>query len=367
MNKISLIFTAIIIFLVLSTMAFINLAPQFGAKPSGKHLDTISQSNHYDNGQFVNLIETRMDYSLSNIWGMLKESMRAKNTTPKAILGTYFNTPKSMPGDSNVMITWFGHSAILLEIEGKKLFLDPMLGPYASPVPIFGKRFKNNPPFDLETLPPIDAVLFSHDHYDHLDYYTIKMIRDKVHHFYTPLGLGSHLKAWGVSPDKITELDWWDQVQFEQFTFTATPARHFSGRGTNDSNKTLWASWVIGSMNHNIYFSGDSGYGPHFKEIGERLGPFDFAMMECGQYNERWAPIHMMPEETVQATLDVQAAAMMPIHWGGFSLAPHKWIEPAERVSKAASLVNLKLVTPRIGEAFMLMEELPQSTWWQEY
>ncbi|HCX21093.1 MAG: hypothetical protein CMB80_20145 [Flammeovirgaceae bacterium] len=365
--KVLAIIASVIIVFVVAVMAFIKFAPQFGAKPSGEHLQKIAQSSHYEKDQFVNLIETKMDMSFSNSWGMLKESLSSKNTSPKEELDTFFGTEKPAANDSNIVVTWYGHSALLLEIEGKKIFLDPMLGPYASPVPIFGKRFKNAPTFDFDNIPQLDAVIYSHDHYDHLDYYTIKRIKDKVGHFYTPLGLGSHLKAWGVPEEKITELDWWDEARFGQFTFTATPARHFSGRGTDDRNKTLWASWVIQGEYNKIYFSGDGGYGPHFKEIGERMGPFDFAMMECGQYNERWEPIHMMPEQTVQASLDVKTKSMMPIHWGGFSLAPHEWFEPAERVAKAASEVNLELVTPKIGKAFSLSEDLPHGQWWEGY
>ncbi|MEQ8471553.1 MAG: MBL fold metallo-hydrolase [Marinoscillum sp.] len=359
------IFLSIIFLFILSIMAFVNLAPQFGEVPSGSHLELISQSTNYSKKEFINQIETKMDNSPSNFWGMIKEYSAAKNTAPSKPITTKLDEQKRI-NDSSAVFTWYGHSTILMELEGKKIFFDPMLGPAASPVSFFANRFKNTPPLDLQSLGEIDVVIFSHDHYDHLDYPTIKAIKDKVGHFYTPLGLGAHLKAWGVPATNITELDWWEEAEFGSFTFTATPARHFSGRGFS-RNKTQWASWVVKGTELQIYFSGDSGYGPHFKEIGEKFGAFDFAMMECGQYNERWEAIHMMPEQTVQASLDINAKKMMPIHWAAFTLAPHEWYQPAERVSKAALENNMTLITPEVGETFVLGPDMPATKWWQQY
>lgn len=346
-------------------MAFINWAPQFGAQPSGDHLHKISLSSNYQDDHFSNLIDTRLSYSLSNYWGMIREYASAKNTAPNNPIPTHFGESASYFPDSSLIVTWFGHSAILLEVDGKRIFLDPMLGPNASPISFFGKRFKNVPPIDLETIDTLDAVIFSHDHYDHLDYYTISRLHTKVKHFYTPLGVGSHLQAWGVPADKISELDWWGHSSFGDFRLTATPARHFSGRSIGDANKTLWASWVIESPSHRIYFSGDSGYGPHFQQIGEKMGPFDFALIECGQYNDRWADIHMMPEQSIQASLDVKAKIVMPIHWGAFTLAPHEWTDPIERAIKAAEANNVHLITPEIGLPFSPDSASPDRKWWQ--
>lgn len=353
--------------LFIFAMAFIKFAPQFGARPSGAHLEKISMSPNYKRHQFENLIETKIDYSVSNMGGMLSDMFSSKNTTPSRSLPTRFNEPgSSIPTDSTLLVTWFGHSAILLELEGKRIFLDPMLGPAASPIPfLFGKRFKNDPIADLKLIGRLDAVILSHDHYDHLDYATIKTIKDQVGHFYSPLGVGSHLKAWGVDSASITELDWWESVEMDHIRISATPARHFSGRGISDGNKTQWASWVIKGSHHTLYFSGDSGYGPHFKDIGEKHGPFDLTLLECGQYNERWEPIHMMPEQTAQAHLDLGGNVLMPIHWGAFSLAPHSWYEPAERLSIAAEEKKIQLITPVIGERFSLRDSLPASKWWQ--
>jgi len=270
--------------------------------------------------------------------------------------------------DTVTRITWFGHSAFLLEIEGKNILIDPMFGDTPSPHPWLGrKRFTNGLPIEIEKLPVIDAVIFSHDHYDHLDYGSIQKLKTKVNHFYTPLGLGMHLIEWGVPRETIHELNWWDEIQHEELTFKCAPARHFSGRGLGDRFSTLWASWVITGKDHNIYFSGDSGYAQHFKTIGEKYGPFDFAMMECGQYDQRWSEIHMMPEETAQAAMDLNAKTFMPIHWGAFVLALHTWKDPIERVTKKAAELGIPITTPRIGEPILLqVDEKPHSRWWEE-
>ncbi len=242
-----------------------------------------------------------------------------------------------------------------------------MLGPAAAPHVFLGpNRFNKELPIAIEDLPEIDAVIFSHDHYDHLDHPTILKIKDKVGHFYVPLGLGSHLKSWGVSENKITELKWWDEVDFEGLKFVCTPARHFSGRGLTNRNTTLWASWVIQGNHHNIYFSGDGGYWSGFKEIGDKYGPFDLCMMECGAYNEMWHNIHMMPEETAQATLDLQGRLLMPIHWGAFNLSLHDWDDPAKRVSVKAKELGLPLLTPIIGEEVIIPSYIPNNNWWTD-
>jgi L-ascorbate metabolism protein UlaG (beta-lactamase superfamily) len=246
------------------------------------------------------------------------------------------------------------------------LLLDPMFGRSPSPFPIFGpKRYSVKLPIEIEELPTIDAVIFSHDHYDHLDYGSIRKLKAKVKQFIVPLGVAGHLVRWGVDPKIIQEHDWWDEFTFRGLTLASTPARHFSGRGLGGRDTSLWCSWVILSEDTRIFFSGDSGYGPHFKEIGSKYGPFDLTLMECGQYNERWAGIHMMPEETVQAHLDVQGKLMIPIHWGAFTLALHSWSDPVERAVKAAKQLGSAIATPRIGETVSIgAAEYPNSTWW---
>jgi L-ascorbate metabolism protein UlaG (beta-lactamase superfamily) len=242
-----------------------------------------------------------------------------------------------------------------------------MFGRAPTPFPIFGlKRYSKGLPFMIEDLPSIDVVIISHDHYDHLDYGSIRKIKEMVKQFIVPLGVGSHLEKWGVNPASIIE-DWWNEIKIEGLTIASTPARHFSGRSLTDRNATLWCSWVIKGENTNIFFSGDSGYGPHFIEIGAKYGPFDLTLMECGQYDRRWAAIHMTPEEAVQAQLDVKGKMMIPIHWGAFTLALHDWTDPIDRVTKAAETQNLAISTPRIGETvYISSEDYPRNMWWSK-
>jgi L-ascorbate metabolism protein UlaG (beta-lactamase superfamily) len=360
-----LILATLVVIFIIAYQLFMRFAPQIGAPPSGVHLEQLKTSENYTDGIFVNQIPTNMNFSLVEGLKITWDIITAKGTTPSAPLPTRFSSELALP-DTLPRLTWFGHSAFLLEVEGKRILIDPMLGPASSPLPIFGKRFPYEQPIDFGTITDIDAVIFSHDHYDHLDYYTIQKIKEEVGHFYVPLGVGSHLRRWGVAEEDITELDWWDETQFEEFTLVATPARHFSGRGTGDRAKTLWASWVIKGQNNAIYFSGDGGYGPHFEEIGDRYGPFDFAMIECGQYNEKWAAIHMMPEESVQAGIDLKAEVIMPIHWGAFSLALHPWKEPANRLDKAINKLGVKAVYPYIGEPMVVGRDFPTHLWWRD-
>ena len=250
-------------------------------------------------------------------------------------------------------------------MENLNIFIDPMLGDVPAPHPLLGsKRFQKELPISIDSLPKIDVVLISHDHYDHLDYGSIVKLKDQVTKFYVPLGIKAHLTSWGVSEEKITEFDWWESITYNGIEFVATPARHFSGRGFKRNN-TLWSSWVIKSEKNAIFFSGDSGYGKHFKDIGEKYGPFDFAMMECGQYNEQWAHIHMTPEETIQACVDVNTKLMMPIHWGSFKLALHTWDDPIVRASAKAKELNINISTPKVGEAIVLNGKgFPSEKWW---
>jgi L-ascorbate metabolism protein UlaG (beta-lactamase superfamily) len=214
-------------------------------------------------------------------------------------------------------------------------------------------------------LPPLDIVLLSHDHYDHLDHGSILKLKAKAKHFVVPLGVAAHLVKWGVAASRITELDWWETATVDGVFLAAAPARHFSGRGLRDRDKTLWCSWVLKSGEQSVYFGGDSGYDTHFKEIGQKYGPFDLTMLECGQYNEAWQYIHMMPEQTAQAHLDLRGNVLMPTHWGAFSLALHPWQEPIDRLSKAAQDLNITLATPLIGQRWNPLAQVPQTQWWK--
>lgn len=352
--------------LFIGIFTFIKTAPQFGSAPSGAHIEKISKSANYGKDQFQNLILTKMDLDFKSGMGVMYDWIfKTGKREPEGALPVEFNNNDHHQSDTLSMITWYGHSAILLELDGKRLLIDPMLGNAASPVSFMTKRFEYEAPIELESITEIDAVILSHDHYDHLDYQSIMKLKDKVGHFYTPLGVGSHLQKWGIKASNITELDWWETASIDQIQIVATPARHFSGRGISDRNKTQWASWVIVGESEKIYFSGDSGYGPHFKEIGDKYGPFDFAMMECGQYNEKWEAIHMLPEQTIQASLDVQSKLMMPIHWSAFNLSLHSWTDPVERALKAAQLQKVNIITPQIGKRFSPGLNEENDTWWR--
>ena len=360
-----------LLILVLIVVLFINLSPQFGGKASKAQKASYQKSKQYKDGVFVNTNEVQLDMSLKDMATSLLGYFKGQaNTKPKENINVAKIDSLALANyKGKTRFIWFGHSTFLVQMENKTLLIDPMFGKVPAPLDQLGsERFSKELPIAIEKLPAIDAVLISHDHYDHLDYGSIQALKDKVKHFYTPLGVGVHLEAWGISKTKITELDWWQAHDFYDLKFVCTPAQHFSGRGLTDRTKTLWSSWVIQSSTENIFFSGDSGYAHHFKQIGETYGPFDFAMIECGQYNKMWPEIHMFPEETVQASIDLKAREFMPIHWGAFKLAMHAWTDPIERVSAKAKALKVNLRTPKIGETFFIddnIDEVISSAWWE--
>lgn len=345
---------------------FLQHYPMFGKTPNAKKRLDYQGSPNYEKNKFKNIYPTTMGSDLQSLGSIIRDYTRKiPNLTPSLPLPM-----QSFKWDNHshnqARVTWFGHSTVFLELHGKTIFIDPMLGRSPSPFPqIGGKRYSQDLPFDKEDIPFIDIVLYSHDHYDHLDYDSVNLLKNKVGQFIVPLGVGSRLEGWGVPTGKINELDWWDAIEHSGIQFISTPARHFSGRSLFDQNSTLWTSWVIQSGETNIFYSGDSGYGPHFKEIGAQYGPFDFTMIECGQYDDRWADIHLTPEETVQAHLDVNGKLMMPIHWSAFTLAFHEWTDPIERVTKAAIERGVAITTPVIGQSIVVgAEEYPSEQWW---
>jgi L-ascorbate metabolism protein UlaG (beta-lactamase superfamily) len=361
----------IIFILIIGAAAFMNFHPVFGGKANSEQQEKYRKSSNFKDGLFQNGTETIMEMGFIEGLKMIPEYLDKTGREPKSNIPVQKLDSLEIQNriGQETRLTWFGHSTFLLEMDGLKILIDPMFGPSPSPIAALGsKRYSKELPIDIERLPEIDLVVFSHDHYDHLDYESVLRIKDKVKQFYVPLGLENHLTKWGVKGSKIQSFDWWDEAEFHGIKFACTPARHFSGRGFGDRFSTLWASWVIKGQNDNIFFSGDSGYGSHFKEIGKKYGPFDFSMIECGQYNERWDNIHMTPEETVLASKDVKALQMMPIHWGAFTLALHPWTESVTRAVKAAESQGVKMVLPRIGETFELKEEpLPNAKWWEEF
>jgi L-ascorbate metabolism protein UlaG (beta-lactamase superfamily) len=317
---------------------------------------------------FVNQIPTSMEMGIPQMFTIIKDLIKGNpRRMPAVPIPVERLNVDVLTCSQQAKAIWFGHSTVLLEIEGKKLLLDPTFANSPSPFPFFGgKRFSKALPIRPEELMSIDIVILSHDHYDHLDYHSIMQLKDKTSLFCVPVGIGSRLKNWQIVPEKIREFSWWEKADVDGLTLACTPARHFSGRGLLDRNATLWCSWTMMGQKTSIYFSGDGGYGPHFAEIGEKYGPFDLTLLECGQYDERWSAIHMVPEETVQAHLDLKGNLMIPIHWAAFSLAFHDWTEPIERVTKAAKERNVAISTPRIGEPVTLGSvAYPKSIWWK--
>lgn len=348
---------------------FVNFSPEFGGSHSEADKKRYMESKHYENGKFQNLIETSMDMDAKGMaktmWEFITGGERRQPAEPLPMIYRDADELHGYQGPARLM--WYGHSAFLLQMEGKTILLDPMFGQVPAPHPWLGSnRFNSEMPISIENLPSIDAIMISHDHYDHLDYGSIKDLIGKTKHFYVPLGVGAHFREWGVPTSQITEFNWWDRGEIEGIEIAFTPSRHFSGRGLTDRNSTLWGSWVIKGAQSKLFFSGDSGYGPHFKEIGEQFGPFDFALMECGQYNKRWEAIHMLPEQTAQAALEIGAEAMMPIHWGAFTLSLHQWDDPVKRVVPAAAELNIPVVIPQIGE-FVLVDKpnTEYQGWWK--
>ncbi|SIR29662.1 L-ascorbate metabolism protein UlaG, beta-lactamase superfamily [Maribacter ulvicola] len=361
---------SILVILVITTLLFTNFYPSFGGKISKEQELVFQKSKQYKNGKFRNTKEVPKDLGISGTLSLAYKFFTTKvsNGRPKEDLKPQHIKPKNIThytGEARMI--WFGHSSFLVQIDGKNILLDPMFGPVAAPHPLLGaNRFNKEFPITIEQLPQIDAVIFSHDHYDHLDYETILKIKDKTDRFYTPLGIESHLEAWGVPTSKITEMDWWQEIQFGTLKLVCTPAQHFSGRNLTNGQSTLWSSWVITSPTENIFFSGDSGYAEHFKAIGEKYGPFDLALLECGQYNEMWSDIHMMPEETAQAGVDVKAKKIMPIHWAGFKLALHEWTDPIKRVKAKATELNITTISPQIGQEIIVKDTMNNYTdWWK--
>ncbi len=300
----------------------------------------------------------------SNTWEFL---FGGQNRTPDMPLPlttvdlSYFTSPAK----DQLNITWLGHSSLMININAYRILIDPV---FEKRISLIGPtRFNGNVPLKIDDLPSIDAVIISHDHYDHLNKFSVQQLSSKTNKFIVPLGVGGLIKKWGVPRNKIIELDWWQEFHFDsQLIFAATPAQHFSGRGLTDRNRTLWSSWVIKTPSHSLFFSGDSGYFEGFKQIGDTYGPFDMTFIECGAYNKAWAQVHMFPEETVQAHLDLKGKVLHPIHWGTFNLAMHSWYEPMERLLAAAKARQTEIAIPTVGETTRHGKHLPVAKWWQE-
>lgn len=329
-----------------------------------------STSDHFNGKIFLNPVPTDVMGKGAFARVMKMYTQNHPGRTPSKPLGPFkadLNKINQLPAYT-LRVTWLGHSSNLIEIDGKRFLTDPLWYKRVSPVNLVGpKRFFDNP-IAIKDLPPIDYILLSHDHYDHLDKNAILHLSSLRIPVITMLGVGKRLIKWGADKSLVTELDWWKQKELNDgFVVTALPTRHFSGRGLSDRFSTLWGSFAIKGPLHNIYFGADSGYYDGFKKIGERLGPFDLTMLDTGAYNKEWENIHMGPENAVKANLDLKGKLLMPIHWGTFNLAFHPWTEPVERVVKAAQMSNVPLLLPEPGETRSISDGAYNSRWWERY
>lgn len=353
----------IVLSLAVTFFAFMRSA-SFGAHPTGKRLEKILESPNYQNGSFQNPEPTEV---------LLKDI-----SYPKMMRDFFFNKPKSTKppsvptvktdlkklGSDVPTVVWFGHSSYLIKTSVGNILVDPVLKGTTAPVSFFGKPFNGADVYSIDDLPAIDVVILTHDHYDHLHHQSIKKLAASVKFFCTSLGVGAHLERWGVDPSKIKEFDWLEEKSvMPGVKLNATPARHFSGRSFT-RGKTLWSSFVLDLPDHKIFLGGDSGYGAHFKTIGEKFGPFDLAILECGQYGVNWPHIHMMPEQVVMAGIDLNAKTILPVHWAKFELSTHPWNEPIKRFTKAADEKGVSYSTPMIGEPIEVGRNYPESVWW---
>lgn len=341
------------------------LLPSMGARAAGARLERMQDSPHWRDGRFANPIPREEP----KVFGALRDTItsRSPHHIPSAPPPVVRPDLSRAPADG-LRVTWLGHSSSLVEIDGRRFLLDPVFGRRASPVAFAGPLRFHEPPVAVASLPPLDAVLVSHDHYDHLDHGTIVALAATGVSFVVPLGVGAHLEHWGVPARRITELDWWASHEVGGVQITATPSRHFSGRSWRfaDLFHTLWAGFALRGPRHAVYFSGDTAMFPGLREIGERLGPFDVVMMETGGYNRNWRDVHIGPEQAAVACQLVRGDLLLPVHWGTFSLSVHGWTEPVERVREAARRLGLAVAHPRPGESVEPGVAVPSDRWWPE-
>ena len=361
-KRIIMVFATVLL-VVITIFIFVH-TPKFGKIPSGERLERIEKSPNYKNGKFQNLNPTPQMTNEKGGFAILKEMLKAKNRKPQQAIPSVKTDLLHLPSEENVLV-WFGHSSYFLQIDGKKFLVDPVFCGNASPFPFMIKAFKGTDIYTIDDLPQIDYLIITHDHWDHLDYKTVKKIKSRVGKVITGLGTGAHLERWGYNPKNIWEGDWGDSfVKDKDVEFHTTAARHFTGRGPNP-NKTLWVSFVLKTPSLKIFIGGDGGYDEHFAQIGEKFGEFDLVMLENGQYNSSWKYIHMMPEEVLKAGKDLNAKRVFPVHNSKFALANHSWDEPLKAISKANKMVNQPLVTPKIGEVVFLKDTTQVfSEWW---
>ena len=365
-----IVLAGVVIVTVGFAVAWIITRDRVGGTPGGERLERMQASPQWSDGVFGNPLP-RVDGppgEMLSQWFFGGASHRIPDPaiTVEPRKGSEFDEAPS----SGLRVTWLGHSTLLVEVDGAAILTDPVWGRRVSPFTSLGPERFYEPPLPLDELPKLDAVLISHDHYDHLDYDTVKAMADVDTKWLMPLGIGAHLEQWGIPADRIVELDWWDGVEIGPLTLTCAPARHFSGRSIvfADQNATLWSGWAIQGPQHRVFYSGDTALHPQFADIGERLGPFDVTLIEAGAYNALWADVHLGPEQAVIAHKMLRGRVLIPVHWGLFDLAVHSWTEPMERSIAAAKRLGVTIATPRPGESLELGgNSVPQvERWWPD-
>ncbi len=339
-----------------------------GTKPAGARLERMRASPRFAQDRFRNLYPILPGLRDPNVpMPSLREFLCGgeRRQPPAALPAVSPLETWRRPPASGLRATWLGHSTVLIEIDGRRVLTDPVWGPRASPSRLVGPKRFQPVPVALEALPPIDVVVLSHDHYDHLDYPTIQALRALDVPFVTSLGVGAHLEYWGVNPAHIVELDWWESWTLPEadLTVTAAPAQHFSGRTVQSRNTTLWSSLVIQSARHRVFFSGDTGLSGEYQSIRERLGPFDLTMLEVGAWHASWGDMHLGPENALKAHALLGGGPFLPIHWGTFALAMHAWDQPAEVL--LAHAAGAQLLMPRLGEPAEPAQGRDVEPWWR--
>jgi len=333
----------------------------------GLRLERVRASRQFEDGRFRNTAPVGPGLQGNPLPLLGEFFFGSEQRTPPGVLPmespleTWARQPQS-----GMRVTWLGHSTVLLELDGARVLTDPVFGERASPMTFAGPKRFHPVPVALEALPKLDAVLVSHDHYDHFCRPTIEALAKRRVPFVTSLGVGARLEALGVAPELITELDWWEHATVGPLGFTATPAQHFSGRGLADRNQTLWASWVLSTDKRRVFFSGDTGLTPEFEEIGRRQGPFELVMLEVGAFHPSWSAVHLGPENALKAHAMLGGGTLLPVHWGTFNLALHAWDEPVETLLRQASEQGVRLLTPRLGAAIEPAYQEQPTPWWRE-
>jgi L-ascorbate metabolism protein UlaG (beta-lactamase superfamily) len=359
--------TVLLAVLAAATFAVLSM-PAFGDKSGGARLARVQASPEFRGGHFVNA-EPEASTGFDDIEAYVKGQFLGRELrVPTAPIPVVAVDPKALAAApaAGLRAFWIGHAGAYIELDGLRLMIDPVFSEYASPFPFGPKRF-HPPPIALADLPKIDAVLVSHDHYDHLDMATVRHLAARGTRFFVPLGIGAHLEAWQVPAAQIIELDWWQEQALGNVRIVCTPTRHYSGRGPSDRKATLWSSWSVIGPKHRVFYSGDTGFSKHFAAIGERFGPFDLGFVKIGAYGPgaAWTDVHMTPEDAVRASREVRAKRMFPVHWSTFNLAFHAWDEPIRRALAAATQQQVELLTPRVGEIVVGSEAFASRRWWE--